>query len=169
MWLIGRRAGIFPAAYSRRRLFCRVLFAVAKADRDSSGHAARDGLRIFPPSAGAGSKGLCPIKSSCGHLSIRRAIVPVTSHAIPVNLTSQQEILMANFDRITQRPDRMGGKPCLRGMRVTVGMVVGMVGGGHSIEAILADYPYLEREDVLQMLRYAAWRADDREILLATG
>jgi uncharacterized protein (DUF433 family) len=54
-------------------------------------------------------------------------------------------------------------------MRVTVGMIVGMVGSGHSIEAILADYPYLEREDVLQALRYAAWRADDREILLAVG
>ena len=72
---------------------------------------------------------------------------------------------MANFDRITQQPDMMGGKPCVRGMRVTVGMI----GAGHSIEAILADYPYLEREDILQALRYAAWRADDREILLAVG
>ncbi|MBM3793306.1 MAG: DUF433 domain-containing protein [Acidobacteria bacterium] len=76
---------------------------------------------------------------------------------------------MAEFDRITQQPDMMGGKPCIRGMRVTVGMVVGMVGTGHSIEAIPADYPYLEREDILQALRYAAWRADDREVLLAAG
>ena len=76
---------------------------------------------------------------------------------------------MAEFDRITQHPGVMGGKPCIRGMRVTVGTVVGMVGAGHSIEAILADYPYLEREDILQALRYAAWRAGDREILLATG
>lgn len=76
---------------------------------------------------------------------------------------------MANFDRITQQPDTMGGKPCIRGMRVTVGMIVGMIGAGHSIEAILNDYPYIEREDILQALRYAAWRADDREILLAVG
>ena len=76
---------------------------------------------------------------------------------------------MADFDRITQHPEVMGGKPCIRGMRVTVSMVVGMVGTGHSIEAILADYPYLEREDILQALRYAAWRSDDREVLLATG
>jgi len=51
-------------------------------------------------------------------------------------------------------------------MRVTVGMVVRQVGAGHSIDEILADYPYLEREDVLQALRYAAWRSDDREIVL---
>jgi uncharacterized protein (DUF433 family) len=76
---------------------------------------------------------------------------------------------MANFDRIPQQPDVMGGKACICGMRVTVGVVAGMVGAGHSIEAILADYPYLEREDILQALRYAAWRADDREILLAVG
>lgn len=76
---------------------------------------------------------------------------------------------MDNFDRISQRPNVMGGKPCIRGMRVTVSMIVGMVGAGHSIEKILADYPYLEREDILQALRYAAWRADDREVLLAAG
>lgn len=60
------------------------------------------------------------------------------------------------LERITQHPDMMGGKACLRGMRVTVGMVVGQVGAGYSIEAILADYPYLEREDILQALQYAA-------------
>lgn len=54
-------------------------------------------------------------------------------------------------------------------MRVTVGMIVGMIGSGHSIEALLADYPYLEREDILEALRYAAWRSDGREVLLAAG
>ena len=73
---------------------------------------------------------------------------------------------MTQLDRITQDPAVMGGKPCIRGMRVTVGMVVGQIGAGHSIDKILADYPYLEREDVLQALRYAAWRSDDREIVL---
>ena len=59
------------------------------------------------------------------------------------------------FDRITQTPDIMGGKPCVRGTRVTVGMIVGEIGAGTSIEALLADYPYLERDDVMQALRYA--------------
>ncbi len=74
---------------------------------------------------------------------------------------------MAQLDRITRQPDVMGGKACIRGMRVTVGMVVGQIGAGHSIETVLADYPYLEREDVLQALRYAAWRAEEREVKLA--
>ena len=73
---------------------------------------------------------------------------------------------MTHLDRITQDPRLMGGRPCIRGMRVTVGMVVRQVGAGHSIDEILADYPYPEREDVLQALRYAAWRSDDREIVL---
>jgi len=63
----------------------------------------------------------------------------------------------------------MGGKACIRGMRVTVSMIVGQIGAGHSIEGLLVSYPYLEREDLLQALRYAAWIADDREIILATA
>lgn len=73
---------------------------------------------------------------------------------------------MTQFDRITQDPGVMGGKPCIRGMRVTVGMIVGQIGAGHTIDEILADYSYLEREDVLQALRYAAWLAEDREVAL---
>jgi len=75
---------------------------------------------------------------------------------------------MDKFDRITLDPEQLGGKPCIRHMRVTVGTVVGLIGSGHSIDDILDLYPYLEREDVLQALRYAAWRADDREIILAS-
>jgi len=70
------------------------------------------------------------------------------------------------FDRITQEAGKMGGRPCIRGMRVTVGMIVGQSGAGHSVDDILADYPYLEREDVMQALRYAAWRAKEREVVL---
>jgi uncharacterized protein (DUF433 family) len=77
-----------------------------------------------------------------------------------------QEIVMTQFDRITLDPAVMGGKPCIRGLRVTVGMIVGQIGSGRSIEEVLADYPYLEREDVLQALRYAAWLAEDREVSL---
>ena len=56
---------------------------------------------------------------------------------------------MEILDRITQTPEQMGGKACIRGMRVTVGMVVGQIGAGISVEQLLADYPYLEREDIL--------------------
>jgi uncharacterized protein (DUF433 family) len=76
---------------------------------------------------------------------------------------------MREFSRITQRPDLMGGKPCIRGMRVTVGMIVGQIGAGQTIEELLADFPYLEREDVMEALRYAAWRADEREVVIAQG
>lgn len=74
---------------------------------------------------------------------------------------------MTDFDRITLDPRVMGGKACVRGMRVTVGMIVGQIGAGHTIEEVLRDYPYLEREDVLQALRYAAWRMEEREVPLA--
>jgi len=76
---------------------------------------------------------------------------------------------MAQLDRITQRPEVMGGKACIRGMRVTVGMVVAQIGAGHSFEEVLADYPYLEREDILQAIRYAAWRSEEREVELASA
>ena len=73
------------------------------------------------------------------------------------------------MDRVTQQPEVMGGRACIRGMRVTVGMIVGMIGVGHSVEEVLADYPYLEREDVMQALRYAAWLAEEREIVLPSA
>ncbi|MDE2154569.1 MAG: DUF433 domain-containing protein [Xanthomonadaceae bacterium] len=76
---------------------------------------------------------------------------------------------MAQLDRITQQPEIMGGKACIRGLRVTVGMLVGQIGTGHSVDELLADYPYLEREDIMQALRYAAWRAEEREVMLATA
>jgi uncharacterized protein (DUF433 family) len=76
---------------------------------------------------------------------------------------------MPQLDRITQDPGIMGGKPCIRGLRVTVGMVVGQVGAGRGIDDLLGDYPYLEREDILQALRYAAWRSEEREIILASA
>ncbi len=74
---------------------------------------------------------------------------------------------MEQLDRITQQPDVMAGRACIRGMRVTVGNLVSQIGAGRSIEEVLGDYPYLEREDVLQALRYAAWRAEEREVTLA--
>jgi len=74
---------------------------------------------------------------------------------------------MSDFSRITQDPAVMGGKPCIRGMRVTVGMIVGQIGTGRSVDDLLADYPYLERDDILEALKYAAWRSQEREIALS--
>ncbi len=58
----------------------------------------------------------------------------------------------------------MGGKPCIRGLRVTVGMIVGLIASGYSREQILNAYPYLEEEDIKEALIYAAWRAEEIEI-----
>jgi uncharacterized protein (DUF433 family) len=69
---------------------------------------------------------------------------------------------VTDFDRITQSPLVMGGRACVRGMRVTAGMIVGQIGAGHTVEDILIDYPYLEREDILQAVRYTAWRMKER-------
>ena len=71
---------------------------------------------------------------------------------------------MAQLDRITHNPKVMGGKPCVRGMRGTVGMILGEIGAGATIDDVLADFPYLEREDILQAVRYGAWLAEEREI-----
>lgn len=76
---------------------------------------------------------------------------------------------MEKLDRITHDPAVMGGQACIRGMRVTVGMIVGMMGEGHSKEKLLALYPYLESDDVDQALAYAAWRLRERELPIAAG
>jgi uncharacterized protein (DUF433 family) len=76
---------------------------------------------------------------------------------------------MKRLDRITFDANVMGGKPCIRGMRVTVGMLTGLVASGHDIPAILALYPYLEAEDVTQALRFAAWRAEEMELPLVAA
>ncbi len=73
---------------------------------------------------------------------------------------------MSEFPRITRNPAVMGGNACIRGMRVTVGMILGNLGAGVSIEELLDAYPYLEREDMLEAMRYGAWRASEREIEL---
>jgi uncharacterized protein (DUF433 family) len=67
------------------------------------------------------------------------------------------------FPRVTLSPNVMGGKPCIRGLRVTVGTVLGLVAAGHSRERILKAYPYLEPEDLDEVLAYAAWRLEERE------
>ena len=74
---------------------------------------------------------------------------------------------MNTLTRITFDPAVMGGKPCIRGMRVTVGTVVGLIAAGRSSDEILSFYPYLEPDDISEALSYAAWRVEDTEAPLA--
>lgn len=71
---------------------------------------------------------------------------------------------MESLTRITINPDVMGGKPCIRGLRMTVGTVVGLVAAGYSTTEILELYPYLEPADIQQALAYAAWRVEEVEV-----
>ena len=75
---------------------------------------------------------------------------------------------MQKLSRITMDPQVMGGKPCIRSLRVTVGTLVGLMASGKTIDEILAAYPYIERQDVLEALTYAAWRAEEKELPLAS-
>ena len=74
--------------------------------------------------------------------------------------------IMQLLDRITSNPETMGGKPCIRGMRVTVGAVVGLLAAGRSHEEVLAAYPYLEPADIQAALAYAAWRSEEIDVPL---
>jgi len=71
---------------------------------------------------------------------------------------------MKKLDRITFDPEIMGGKPCIRGMRVTVGTIVGLIAAGQTRDDILKLYPYLEDEDITQALSYAAWRSEEIDV-----
>jgi uncharacterized protein (DUF433 family) len=74
--------------------------------------------------------------------------------------------MLPTLSRITFDPNVMGGKPCIRGMRVTVGTLVGLVASGHSFAEILRAYPYLEELDLREALQYAAWRVEEFELPL---
>lgn len=76
---------------------------------------------------------------------------------------------LRELDRITADPAVMGGKPCIRGMRVTVGMVVGLVAAGHPDEEILKSYPYLQLADIKQALQYAALRVNEIDVPLKSA
>jgi uncharacterized protein (DUF433 family) len=76
---------------------------------------------------------------------------------------------MPALTRITHDPAVMGGKPCIRGLRVTVGTIVGLVAAGHSHDEILRLYPYLAADDIREALSYAAWRVEELEVPLAVA
>jgi len=75
---------------------------------------------------------------------------------------------MELFTRISHDVNIMGGKPCIKGTRVTVGMILAQLSGGKSIEELLDDFPYLSREDILAALEYGAWAVSSRELVSGT-
>lgn len=75
---------------------------------------------------------------------------------------------MIELQRITQDPDVMGGRPCVRGLRVTVGTVVGLLAAGHTQDEVLAAYPYLQPDDIREALAYAAWRSEEQEVAVGS-
>ena len=76
---------------------------------------------------------------------------------------------MKNIDRITLDPEVMGGKPCIKGLRMTVGTIIGLLASGLQTEEILKMYPYLQYDDIIAALTYAAWRSEEIEVPLATA
>jgi uncharacterized protein (DUF433 family) len=74
---------------------------------------------------------------------------------------------MKPLKRITLDPEAMGGKPCIRGLRVAIGTIVSLLASGRSMEDVRNAYPYLEGEDIYEALAYAAWRANEIEVPLA--
>ena len=71
------------------------------------------------------------------------------------------------LDRIVCTPGVVSGKPRIKGTRVTVGAILGQLAAGHSVDDVLRDFPYIQREDVLAALQYAAWRAQEGEVELS--
>jgi uncharacterized protein (DUF433 family) len=69
---------------------------------------------------------------------------------------------MFGFNRVTHNPNILGGKACIRGMRISVSLIVNLIANGMTVEEIIGEYPDLEPEDVQQALRYAAWAVEDR-------
>ena len=92
----------------------------------------------------------------------------VWSQAVDSRQADAKEHVIVNMlTRITFDPTVMGGKACIRGLRVTVGTVLGLLAAGRTHDEILDAYPYLEREDIDEALAYAAWRVEEREVPLA--
>jgi uncharacterized protein (DUF433 family) len=82
---------------------------------------------------------------------------------------NKKVVNMKQLRRIILDPDIMGGKPCIRGLRVTVGMIIGLLASGYSYEEILKMYPYLDEEDIKEALAYAAWRTEELDAPLITA
>ena len=98
-------------------------------------------------------------------MAVRCPAMAATGHDPPDRRPWALSLALA-FDRITRSVDVMGGKPCIRGTRVTVGTIVGLIATGATVDDITAAYPYLTDDDVRQALSYAAWRVEEIEIPL---
>src|ERR1700731_44917 len=100
---------------------------------------------------------------------LRGFLVVTLRRCLPTSLVflfpglRSQAMQFPELERITLNPMIMGGKPCIRGLRITVGTIVGLVASGASFEEILQLYPYLESEDIRAAVAYAAWRSEERE------
>jgi len=77
--------------------------------------------------------------------------------------------MFEQFTKITHNSDIMGGKACIKGTRVTVGMILTLISEGKSIDELLGDYPYLEYDDIMQAIAYAAWTVDAREAVIVSA
>ena len=77
--------------------------------------------------------------------------------------------MLEQFSRITHNPNVMGGKACIKGTRVTVGMILNLISEGKSVEELLQDFSYLEHEDIMQSIAYAAWTVDAREAVIVSA
>lgn len=87
----------------------------------------------------------------------------------PVASNGDGKMSYPELDRITLDPGKMGGKPCIRGIRITVGTITGLLAAGESIDSVLGSYPDLEREDIYAALAYATWRAEEYDCSLKAG
>ena len=86
-----------------------------------------------------------------------------------VSYLTDVEVSMKTLDRITFNQEVMGGKPCIRGLRITVGTIVGLIAAGRTRDEVLKLYPYLEPEDIDQALAYAAWRVEEIDVPIITA
>lgn len=93
-----------------------------------------------------------------------KRLLDAMSLLVPHLLSAGKRLEVAVFDRITFDPEMMGGRACIRGMRIPVSVIVAQVAHGVTVEAILDDYPELEKEDVQQALAYAAWLAREQVV-----
>jgi uncharacterized protein (DUF433 family) len=115
--------------------------------------------------------GHCAAERGCSqlkHKSVRRSDASGTSGRARCEdaWVRTWYALRMEISRITQDPNVMGGRPCIRGLRVTVGTVLGLLAAGHSEDQILEAHPYLERDDIRASLAYAAWRTQEIEVPL---
>ena len=82
---------------------------------------------------------------------------------------NERGMAMEKFTRINHDIGIMGGKACIKGTRVTVGMIVTQISEGRTIDELLDDYPYLSRDDIMQALKYAAWTVDAKESVIISA